>query len=458
MPSCRFQNGQQISRIVIRFIYNLFWPIGLLFFLPGYFMKMVRRGGYREKFGQRLGIYDRELRIRLSKQRSTWLHAVSVGEVNIVLKLARALRAVEPDLRCVLTTTTTTGFALANQNAPRSIEVVYTPLDYWPVMRHAFSVIRPVRIVLVEAEVWPNLAAEAHARRVPLVLVNARLSPRSERRYRQFRFFVAPTFQLLDLVCVPEREDADRWVALGVPRDRIRVTGSIKYDPDVQAQSEAVAASLPATPKLSEGGWDALSIGAPDDAVLFGGSTHRGEEEILATVFLRLRHEFPSLRLFIAPRHVERLREIRAQLDALGLEIALASQARAGRERNDADCVLLDTTGELQQWYDIATVVFMGKSLTAHGGQNPVEPILAGKPVLFGPHMENFATLAKVLVSQQGAIQVRDADSLERAIVELLRDTEARQRLVQNAREVLSAHEGATARAASLVHELHSVL
>jgi 3-deoxy-D-manno-octulosonic-acid transferase len=458
MPSCRFQDGQQISRIVIRFIYNLFWPIGLLFFLPGYFMKMVRRGGYREKFGQRLGIYDRELRIRLSKQRSTWLHAVSVGEVNIVLKLARALRAVEPDLRCVLTTTTTTGFALANQNAPRSIEVVYTPLDYWPVMRHAFSVIRPVRIVLVEAEVWPNLAAEAHARRVPLVLVNARLSPRSERRYRQFRFFVAPTFQLLDLVCVPEREDTDRWVALGVPRDRIRVTGSIKYDPDVQAQSEAVAASLPATPKLSEGGWDALSIGAPHDAVLFGGSTHRGEEEMLATVFLRLRHEFPSLRLFIAPRHVERLREIRAQLDALGLEIALASQARAGRERNDADCVLLDTTGELQQWYDIATVVFMGKSLTAHGGQNPVEPILAGKPVLFGPHMENFATLAKVLVSQQGAIQVRDADSLERAIVELLRDTEARQRLVQNAREVLSAHQGATARAASLVHELHSVL
>src|SRR5207253_5350797 len=192
---------------------------------------MIRRDGYREKFGQRLGIYDCDVRARLSKQRSTWLHAVSVGEVNVALKLANALRTLEPDLRCVLTTTTTTGFALARKNAPPWIEVMYTPLDYWPVMRRAFSFIRPVRIVLVEAEIWPNLAAEAHARRIPLSLVNARLSARSERRYRQFRFFIAPTFRLLDLVCVPEKEDANRWAALGVSRDRIRVTGSIKYDP-----------------------------------------------------------------------------------------------------------------------------------------------------------------------------------------------------------------------------------
>jgi 3-deoxy-D-manno-octulosonic-acid transferase len=430
---------------VIRFIYNLLWPIGLLFFLPGYFMKMVRRGGYREKFGQRLGIYDRELRVRLSRQRWTWLHAVSVGEVNIGLKLANALRALEPEFHCVLTTTTTTGFALANQNAASWIEVMYTPLDYWPIMRRAFAVIRPVRISLVEAEVWPNLAAEAHARRVPLVLVNARLSPRSEQRYRRFRVFVAPTFQLLELVCVPEREDVGRWAALGVPRNRIRVTGSIKYDPDVQSQ--AVAAPL----------WDASWVGAPDGAVLFGGSTHRGEEEIVATVFLRLRQRFPSLRLFIAPRHVERLREIRAQLGALGLRVVLASKARMDGKASEADCLLLDTTGELQRWYDIATVVFVGKSLTAHGGQNPVEPILAGKPVVFGPHMENFGMLARTLISRKAAIQIRDADSLERAIVELLQDTEARQRLVQNAREVLNMHKGATERAAALVHEVHSV-
>ena len=427
---------------MIRFIYNLFWPVGLLFFLPGYFTKMIRRGGYREKFGQRLGIYDRELRDRLSKQRSTWLHAVSVGEVNIALKLANALRALEPDLHCVLTTTTTTGFAFARKTAPLWIEVVYTPLDYWPIMRRAFSVIRPARILLVEAEVWPNLAGEAHARQIPLVLVNARLSPRSERRYRRFRFFVAPIFRLLDLVYVPEREDIERWTALGVLRDRIHVTGSIKFDPDVQPESQTAAASVS----------NALSS---DSLVFFGGSTHHGEEKILAGIFLRLRQQFPALRLFIAPRHVERLQDIRADLGAFPLRVGLASESLQGRVA-DADCMLLDTTGDLQRWYAIATVVFVGKSLTAHGGQNPVEPIFAGKPVVFGPHMENFAALTKTLVSSNGAIQVSDAESLERAVDELLRDSDARQRLVQNAHKALSEHEGATARAAALIHALGS--
>jgi 3-deoxy-D-manno-octulosonic-acid transferase len=433
---------------MIRFIYNLFWPIGLLLFLPGYFVKMIRRGGYREKFGQRLGIYDRELRARLSKQRSSWLHAVSVGEVNIALKLAHALRALEPDLRCVLTTTTTTGFALANSNAPAWIEVMYTPLDYWPIMRRAFSMIDPTRILLVEAEVWPNLVAFAQKYRIPTVLVNARLSLRSERRFRRFRFFVTPTFRLLDLVCAQEPEDVDRWVALGVARNRIRVVGSIKYDPDARDQG------LEAQGNAREAEFDHADRERP---VLFGGSTHRGEEEILARVFLRLRQEFPSLRLFIAPRHVERLRDIRSQLAALPLHVRLASEVRVDREF-DADCIVLDTTGELQRWYSIATVVFMGKSLTAHGGQNPVEPIMAGKAVVFGPHMENFAMLAKALVLKKGAIQVHDVDSLELTVAGLLRDSETRQLLVKSALEVLGTHQGATARAAALIHELHSAL
>jgi 3-deoxy-D-manno-octulosonic-acid transferase len=434
--------------LVIRFIYNLFWPIGLLFFLPGYLVKMIRRGGYREKFEQRVGIYDNELRDRLSKRESTWLHAVSVGEVNIALKLAHALRALESDLRCVLTTTTTTGFALANKNAPPWIEVMYTPLDYWPIMRRAFSVIRPTRILLVEAEVWPNLVALAHERRIPTILVNARLSPRSERRFRRFRFFVAPTFRLLDLVCAQEPDDVERWVGIGVARDRIRAVGSIKYDPNGRDQRSK------AQGKAQQGGFNHADRERP---VLFGGSTHRGEEEILAGIFLRLREQFPLLRLFIAPRHVERLREIRAQFGALPMRVTLASElVRQLPDESDADCIVLDTTGDLRRWYVIATIVFMGKSLTAHGGQNPVEPIIAGKPVVFGPHMENFATLAKALVSKKGAIQVHDIDSLERTIAGLLRDSEARERLVEGAREVLSKHEGATARAAALIHEVSS--
>jgi len=314
--------------------------------------------------------------------------------------------------------------------------------------------------------------------------VNARLSPKSEKRFRRFRFIVAPTFRLLDLVCVPENEDADRWAALRVSRDRIRVTGSIKYDPmglgrinpavelfgvppsggsadDSLAESPGRLKPELRTPSAEvQESTDEVPLPRFDlkHLVLFGGSTHHGEEEILATVFVRLRQQFPSLRLFIAPRHVERLREIRTHLDALRLHVRLASELRSRQEINDADCVLLDTTGELQRWYHIATVVFMGKSLTAHGGQNPVEPILAGKPVVFGPHMENFTILARQLVARNGAIEVRDVDSLERIIAKLLRDSGACQRLVQNAREVLSAHEGATARAAALIHELRTAM
>jgi len=429
---------------VIRFIYNLFWPVGLLFFLPGYLMKMVRRGGYREKFGQRLGIYDRDLRARLSHsggKRPIWLHAVSVGEVMIALRLAQQLRTLEPDVPCVLTTTTTTGFALANKNAPPWIEVMYTPLDFWPVMRRAFSTVRPAKIVLVEAEIWPNLAAKAHAQRIPLALANARLSPRSERRFRRFRFFVAPTFRLLDLICVQERDDVDRWAALGVERSRIKYTGSIKYDP----------AGVEDRADIDEAG--RLAAVNPERPVLFGGSTHRGEEEIVAKIFARLRQKFPSLWLFIAPRHVERVREIRAQLEALTLRVRLTSEA-TNHGNAEADCVLLDTTGDLRRWYKIATVVFIGKSMAAHGGQNPVEPIMARRPVVFGPHMENFATLAKSLVANNGAMQVNDIDELEQAAEKLLRNEELRQSLVQNAEKVLARHRGATARTAQLIVEL----
>jgi 3-deoxy-D-manno-octulosonic-acid transferase len=366
-----------------------------------------------------------------------------VGEVNVALKLAHALRALQPDLHCVLTTTTTTGFAHANQNAPAWIEVMYTPLDYWPIMRRAFAVIRPVRILLIEAEVWPNLVAFAQVCRVPTALVNARLSQRSERRFRLFRFFVAPTFRLLDLVCVQEPQDVDRWVALGVRRNRIHVVGSIKYDP-VDARLESL---------LPQQVLRDLNINR-SRPILFGGSTHDGEEEILAKVYSALRAQFTNLFLIVAPRHAERAGDVRRVLERLGLRVA--SRTRLSDINSEVDCLLLDSTGELRHWYGVATVVFIGKSLTAHGGQNPVEPILAGKPVVFGPNMENFATLAKALVSKTGAMQAGDADSLQHAIAGLLHDPDTRQRFAQNALEVLKAHEGATARTAALIHKLRS--
>jgi 3-deoxy-D-manno-octulosonic-acid transferase len=427
---------------MIRFLYNLLYPLGLLFFLPGQVTKLVRRGNYRHKFGQRFGFYDAEVRTRLAAHCCTWIHAVSVGEVAIALKLSAKLRELDPDFFCVLTTTTTTGFHVANSEAGERMEVLYSPLDFWPIMRRAFAVIRPIRIVLVEAEVWPNLAAVARNRRIPLALVNARLSKRSEARFQRFRSLIAPTFRCLDAICVQEPEDVERWVALGVRRERIHPVGSIKYDP----------AEVRLNPDLPLEILRSFGIDR-DSPILFGGSTHAGEEEILGEIFQRLRADFAAFTLIVAPRHVERAGEIRGRLERLGLNVCLRSEAGETRA-SPPECLLLDTTGELQHWYAVATIVFVGKSLTARGGQNPVEPILAGKPVLFGPHMENFSALAQALVANMAAVQVRDPNSLQQQIAWLLRDREAALRLVANAQSVLARHNGATARTAALVVEL----
>jgi 3-deoxy-D-manno-octulosonic-acid transferase len=429
---------------MIRFFYNLLYPLGLLFFLPGQIGKLIRRGNYRHKLGQRFGFYAADVRARLASHPRTWIHAVSVGEVAIALKLSSRLERLDPDFFGVLTTTTTTGFQVANAEASERVEVLYSPLDFWSIMRRAFAAIRPLRIVLVEAEVWPNLAAEARNRRIPLALVNARLSKRSEARFKRFHSLIESTFRCLDAVCVQELEDIERWAALGISPNRIFHVGSIKYDP----------AEVRLNPDLPLEILRSFGIDR-DSPILFGGSTHDGEEEILGEIFQRLGADFPAFVLIVAPRHVERVREIRGRLERLGLQVSLRSEA--GQPRNSApQCLVLDTTGELQHWYAVATIVFVGKSLTARGGQNPVEPILAGKPVLFGPHMENFSALAQALVANKAAIQVSDPNSLHEQIAWLLRDREAALKLVANAQTVLARHNGATERTAKLVLALQS--
>jgi 3-deoxy-D-manno-octulosonic-acid transferase len=425
---------------MIRLIYNLLWPVGLLLFLPGYLAKMFRRGGYRRNFGQRLGFYSAESREHLRGKHPTWVHAVSVGEIVIALKLADQLRALRPDLKCVLTTTTTTGHALAEKTAPEWMQVLYAPLDFWPVMRRAFRVIAPQRIILIEAEVWPNLVAEAKKGRIPVVLANARLSPRSERRFRHFRLFVRPTFRQLDLVCVPSTEDAERWKNLGVKPPQIHAVGNIKYDVSHPRHSSGEVQRLIKT---------VIETTRP---ILFGGSTHRGEEKMLIDVFCAIQSEFPNLFLVLAPRHVERVSEI--EVDLRRRNLRSIRRSAADKDVDWSDCLLIDTTGELRDWYDIATIVFIGKSLAAHGGQNPVEAISARKPVIFGPHMENFANLAKQLIEAGGAICVQNAQELIEQSCRLLRDATERENLVANALRVIQPHREGAARTAAFIEKI----
>jgi 3-deoxy-D-manno-octulosonic-acid transferase len=212
------------------FFYNLLFPIALLLMLPRFVLRMIRRGKYRHKFGQRFGIYSARVRDHIRAHPRIWVHAVSVGEVLIAKKLIARLRQERPDLGVVLSTTTSTGFALAGEEKGEWLEVIYNPVDFPPCVNAAFNLIQPRLLILVEAEVWPNLVSTARARRIPVALVNARLSPRSERRYHLVRKWVENFFGKLDLACVQEPGDVDRWAALGIPRSAIRCTGSIKFD------------------------------------------------------------------------------------------------------------------------------------------------------------------------------------------------------------------------------------
>jgi 3-deoxy-D-manno-octulosonic-acid transferase len=452
-----FQSLSRSGILMLRRLYNLLFPIAFVLLLPRYLRRMVRRGNYRAALGQRFGFYPPELRARLvAGPPRPWIQAVSVGEMLVALKLIAALRARRPDLPLILSTTTTTGFALASERAGVGVEVIYTPIDAPACVRRAFDVLRPSRVIIVDGGLWPNLLWEARARGLHVALVNARLSPRSQRRWRRFAFVTRQIMQLLDLVCVPDAVDIARWEALGVPTGRVQQTGSVKFDD--QAPPVPAGGSAPAPGNVTGALRDFLArLGVPQEApVLLAGSTHPGEERAVCTAYMGLRARFPDLFLILAPRHVERAGDILADLADFHLRIVSRSaplQSGVNPPSARPDVLLLDTTGELRDWYSVATLVFVGKSLLAIGGQNPMEPIAAGKPVLFGPRMDNFGDLAAALLAVQGAVQVTGVRALQTACARLLSDPTARARQSAAATRILATHAGAAQRTVTLLLE-----
>lgn len=424
---------------MMRFLYNLLFPLALLLILPRYLARMFRRGDYRRDFGQRFARYSTELERRFASGSWIWVHAVSVGELLIALKLIDALHRRRPDWKFVVSSTTSTAHALAMERRQDWWVPVYTPVDFAPVVRRALERVRPQAIVLTESEMWPNFVWQASDRKIPVLLVNARVSPRSARRYRKFAPVLRSITRNLRAVGLQEKEHAELWEHLGVDAGRLHVTGSVKYDPTADN-----GPGRDFRPVL-----DAFAI-PRGEPLLLGGSTHEGEEDILADALLMLRRDFPAARLLIAPRHVERAGEIISRLTAKNLRVARRTAQPDGMA---PDVLLLDTTGELRDWYFCADAVFIGKSLTGSGGQNPVEAILAGCPVLFGPHMENFASLRDALVSTGGAIEVRDAETLAGETTKLWQAPQEAERVKANATQALLAHRGATDRTAVLVEE-----
>jgi 3-deoxy-D-manno-octulosonic-acid transferase len=427
----------------MRSLYNILFAIGFVLSAPFYFLRMARRGGWRQGLAQRFGHYGTRVKVAITNRHVLWLHAVSVGEVNLCLQLIRALEPRVPNLKIVVSTTTSTAMGELQKRLPAHIGKIYYPLDFRRCVSRALKTLHPEAVVLIEAEIWPNFLWSLRARRTPVFLVNARLSERSFRGYRRFGFLFRPLFASLAGVGAQTEDDARRLIELGCRPEVVTVVGSLKFDTaKVEERRLLDAAAL------------LRQIGVPAGApVLVGGSTHAGEEAILADVFRRLRTRFPDLFLVLVPRHFERGKQAGEALRQRGIKFIYRREVRAATQLapGTVDALVVNTTGELKYFYEEATVVFIGKSLTAEGGQNPVEPAALGKPVVFGPHMQNFAAMAASFVREQGGIQVANAAELEPALAALLADPARREAVGANAVRVVRAHSGALDRTVAMI-------
>jgi 3-deoxy-D-manno-octulosonic-acid transferase len=406
---------------------------------------MRRRGNWQRGFAERFGKYSTKFKQAITNRNVLWIHAVSVGEVNVSTQLIRALELRMPNLKIVVSTTTTTGMGELRRKLPTHISKIYYPIDHRRFVTRALSTIRPEAVVLVEGEIWPNFLWGARKRGKPVFLVNARLSDRSYRGYKRLGFLFRRLFAELAGVGAQNEADAARLRQLGCRPGVIRIVGSLKFD--AARLDERRSLDVPALLRQAR-----VKPGAP---LIVGGSTHAGEEAILAEQFLRLRTRFPDLFLVLVPRHFERSREVGRELEARGVKFAYRSELQFQQELapGDIDCLIVNTTGELKYFYEHATIIFVGKSLTAEGGQNPIEPGALGKAMVFGPNMQNFAEVAGRFLQQDGAVQVRDTAELEKALGDLLGDEARRAELGRNALKVVRENLGAIERTVDMIVE-----
>lgn len=385
----------------------------------------------RQGLAQRLGFYPRGL-LSPGAGPVLWLHGASAGDLLALAPLLGPLRQRFPGCRILLSTVTRSGYDLGCQRLARQVDaVVYAPYDLWGATRRAVRALRPDLLVLEYTEIWPNLIRAAKGAGARVVLTNGRFSPARLGRYRWLFSLVGNPLRELDLLLMRTEEEAGRARALGAAGERVHVTGNTKFD-------ALVGAEVGVEEQQALRGALGLPEGAP---VLMAGSTHEGEEGPLLEVYRRLRESHPALRLVVAPRYPERAGRVAALAREAGLEVGLRSQGNP----QGAPVVVLDTIGELARAYRLATLVFVGGSFTRRGGQNILEPAGQGRPVLFGPNMDNFRDSVQVLAGH-GGVQVEDAEHLYRVASELLSRPEALAALGEQARATVRQISGASQR------------
>ena len=428
-------------------LYSLATVLAFVVLAPYFVYQALRHNKYVGSLGQRLGYFP--VSFNLDAEDSIWVHAVSVGEVLAARPLIHELKQRYPTLRLFLSTTTRAGQQLARRSVPDVDGVFYFPFDWRFTARRTMNVVKPRLFIMMETEIWPNVLRECRARGVKTILVNGRISYRSFPRYRLVRPFFRRVLADIDAFCVQGEETQRRLTELGADPARITVTGSLKFD------------ALDAMPAAGSG----LGTGRgrdrvlrffripPGRPVLVAGSTLKGEEEAVIRAFNRVRTAGSNALLIVAARHPERFGEVERLCRHEGLATVRRTALAIDAEPR-ADAVVLDTIGELAQLYQVATAVFVGGSLIPAGGHNILEPALFGKPIIFGPHMQNFAEIAEAFLANGAAVQVHNERELVDAVVGLMNDPVRRARLGAAARALVDANRGAKDRTLAIITSL----
>lgn len=428
---------------MIWFFYNLIFGIVFILLLPKFLLHMRRRGGYWEDFWQRIGRYDAHTKARLAEGGWFWIHGVSVGEAIVALKFIEQYRAKKPQAKFVLTTTTSTGHKLAKERSDRRDIVLYFPIDCPFLMRRILKTMQPIALAMIETELWPNVIRAAHAMGVPVFMINGRMSDSSYRGYSRLKFLTKRILPVFDKIFVQSEPDRDRYLELGAPETKLIVAGTAKYETAEKLQSN------------TDAGREILrKVGCQSKrTILLGASTWPGEEDVLLDFYRGIRQSQPDVFLVLAPRHAERRAEVLQSVAKMDMQAVTRQQTLSSSAElpSAPDLLLVDTTGELSLLYPHAEIVFVGKSLCKHGGQNPIEPAVCGKAVVVGPNMENFRVVVQDMLEMNAIVQVSSADELKQSLASLLSDREQRRELGQNAIDVVRAKSGAMRRTVELI-------
>lgn len=420
----------------------LLYRIGLLtwvlFNLPSFVSRILGPKESLDSLRQRLGFLPQGL--QGDGRRTIWLHGCSVGEVLAAQPLAFHLRRRFPSARIVVSTTTLTGQALARERFAEYGGVFYFPFDWPSAVRRVLDHVKPTLVVLLETEIWPNLLRECRSRRIPVIMANGRISQRSFRRYRLVKGFLRRVLEGYSLFIMKADEDAERIRALGAPTSKVVVGGNLKYDRDVveKGRLDSIAKNLDHLLRLSQG-----------PPLIVAGSTHEGEEPIVLGALRQIRRhpDLRQVRLLLAPRHPERFDEVATMVERSGFTVVRRSAALPV-EAEGADVILLDTIGELAAAYRFARVVFVGGTLVPKGGQSILEPALYAKPIVIGPHMENFAGIIEDFQRENAVVQLSAGleSELAGAFVDLLRDEGRGREVGERAQAILGKNRGAALR------------